>query len=215
LDWAHRIRLAIEITSGAVYLHDRHPQVLHRDIKSLNVLIDNTSLEAGHAKLCDFGLAKELLLSGGSSGGAARGTMLWMAPELFADDTRVPYSQASDVYGLAVVFVELCTHQTPFAGLGGVHQAPNWVLNQGRRPLGQRQLVDGGTWEAGKAWPHDIPALFREVVEAAWAQLPSDRLTALECLVRLRAAADGLHDEEEPFVGQTVDEVHGAVGQVG
>jgi serine/threonine protein kinase len=88
----HYFRDAAE---GLDYLHGRH--VLHRDIKPENIL-----LIQGHAKLADFGLAREQgsrLLS--TATGA--GTPLYMAPEVF----RGQVSSRSDQYSLAMAYAEL------------------------------------------------------------------------------------------------------------
>ena len=53
--------------------------VLHRDLKSLNVLLDG----AGHAKLADFGLSTLKTSSARTTAGGFKGTVLWSAPELF------------------------------------------------------------------------------------------------------------------------------------
>jgi serine/threonine protein kinase len=52
LPWSTRIKIAVDIASGLEYLHER--KIIHRDVKSLNVLLDNDY----NAKICDFGLSK-------------------------------------------------------------------------------------------------------------------------------------------------------------
>jgi hypothetical protein len=84
-----------DAAEGLDYLHGRH--VLHRDIKPENIL-----LIQGHAKLADFGLAREQgnrLLSTASGAG----TPLYMDPEVF----RGQVSSRSDQYSLAMAYAEL------------------------------------------------------------------------------------------------------------
>lgn len=51
LKWIDRVKLALEISRGMNYLHCFQPPIIHRDLKSLNILID----EAFRAKIADFG----------------------------------------------------------------------------------------------------------------------------------------------------------------
>ena len=109
IDWQRHIKLAAQIAAGVSYLHSK--KIVHRDLKSGNVLID----QRDGAKLCDFGLAKTKLTSSRSSMSVYdvgnKGTYLWMAPELFGKKAK--YTEGSDVFGMGMIFVELCTNQTP------------------------------------------------------------------------------------------------------
>lgn len=81
------------------YLHSLRPAIIHRDLKTLNVLIAFN----GAAKLCDFGLVKNTNI--------AAGTPAYMAPELFQNKT---YNKSVDVYSFAVFFWEMLCEQVPF-----------------------------------------------------------------------------------------------------
>ena len=103
------ISMVRDVCSGLRYLHSSTPPVLHGDIKSANVLV-NDSFDC---KLSDFGLSstKGRTLLSGSRGGAV-GTPFWMAPELL--DGK-PNSEASDVYGFGVLLWEVFSRSTPYA----------------------------------------------------------------------------------------------------
>ncbi|GFY86846.1 protein kinase superfamily protein [Actinidia rufa] len=65
LSWEERLQIALDISHGIEYLHDGAvPPVIHRDLKSANILLDRTM----RAKVADFGLSKEEAFDGHNSG---------------------------------------------------------------------------------------------------------------------------------------------------
>ena len=54
LSWARKLEIVLQTARGMAYLHTRSPPVLHRDLKSLNLLLD----KAGDVRITDFGMAK-------------------------------------------------------------------------------------------------------------------------------------------------------------
>lgn len=107
LTWAHeKMSLALDIANALVYLHSLMPVIIHRDLKSLNVLL-NAQLEA---KLSDFGLSRERSFDETMTSGV--GTMLWTAPEILRGDR---YTEKADIYSYGVVLSELDTCLPPYA----------------------------------------------------------------------------------------------------
>ncbi|XP_021896852.1 leucine-rich repeat receptor-like protein kinase PEPR2 isoform X2 [Carica papaya] len=108
LDWNTRYRIALGIAQGLSYLHyDCSPQIIHRDIKSNNVLLDS-ELEP---KIADFGTAKLVHDSDASSTKSSIiGTLGYMAPET-AYSTQL--TAKSDVYSYGVILLEILIRKLP------------------------------------------------------------------------------------------------------
>ncbi|GAB2299899.1 Proline-rich receptor-like protein kinase perk8 [Dionaea muscipula] len=111
MDWALRVKVAAGSARGIAYLHeDCHPRIIHRDIKSANILLDNNF----EAKVADFGLAKlaeELELDGNTHVSTrVMGTFGYMAPE-YASSGKL--TEKSDVFSFGVVLLELITGRKP------------------------------------------------------------------------------------------------------
>ncbi|XP_031109572.1 probable serine/threonine-protein kinase PIX13 [Ipomoea triloba] len=121
LSWDLRLKIAIGAARGLAFLHTSDKQVIYRDFKASNILLDANY----NAKISDFGLAK-MGPSGGHSHVTTRvmGTYGYAAPEYVA--TGHLYVK-SDVYGFGVVLLEMLT------GLRALDT---------RRPSGEHNLVD-------------------------------------------------------------------------
>ncbi|KAJ0962858.1 hypothetical protein J5N97_027980 [Dioscorea zingiberensis] len=107
MDWTKRVRIAVGSARGLAYLHeDCHPRIIHRDIKSANILLD----EAFEAQVADFGLAKLSNDTGTHVSTRVVGTFGYMAPE-YASSGKL--TDRSDVYSFGVVLLELITGRKP------------------------------------------------------------------------------------------------------
>ncbi|KAL4180031.1 hypothetical protein AMTRI_Chr13g123170 [Amborella trichopoda] len=116
LDWDRRYQIALGAAKGLEYLHHgcRRP-VVHRDVKSSNILID----EFFEARIADFGLAKVVQRVGSREvSRSVAGTLGYMAPE-YAYSSNV--SEKTDVYSFGVVLMELVTGKRPIQPEFGVH----------------------------------------------------------------------------------------------
>jgi tRNA A-37 threonylcarbamoyl transferase component Bud32 len=130
LDTQEAIAYAIEVARGLGVAHARN--MVHRDIKPQNVLID----EEGRAKLTDFGISRQLEQAGVTATGRVLGTTDYVAPEQAMGKGVDP---RSDVYSLGVVLYEMLVGQVPFRADSQVGVAMKHVNEelpdvQGRRP---------------------------------------------------------------------------------
>ncbi|GJN38630.1 hypothetical protein PR202_gb27690 [Eleusine coracana subsp. coracana] len=105
LDWPTRLAIAIDAVRGLSYMHHECVQpIVHRDIKSSNILLDPDF----QAKIADFGLARILVKQSSEpeSVSAIGGTFGYMAPEY---GHRRKVNEKVDVYSFGVVLLELTT----------------------------------------------------------------------------------------------------------
>ncbi|KAJ4775647.1 protein kinase family protein [Rhynchospora pubera] len=109
LDERRRLHMAFDVAKGMNYLHRRNPPIVHRDLKSPNLLVDRKYT----VKVCDFGLSR-LKASTYLSSKSLAGTPEWMAPEVLRDELS---NEKSDVYSFGVILWELMTLQQPWSNL--------------------------------------------------------------------------------------------------
>ncbi|XP_039140237.1 LRR receptor-like serine/threonine-protein kinase FEI 1 isoform X1 [Dioscorea cayenensis subsp. rotundata] len=107
LNWNARMKIALGSARGLAYLHhDCSPVIIHRDIKSSNILLDR-SLDP---HVSDFGLAKLLVDDDANVTTVVAGTFGYLAPEYLNDGHA---TEKSDVYSFGVLLLELVTGKRP------------------------------------------------------------------------------------------------------
>jgi len=125
LDWPRRCRIAHGAAKGLMYLHhDCTPAIIHRDIKSTNILLD----EDYEPKIADFGIARIAEDSSDSELSCFAGTHGYLAPEL-AYSLKV--TEKTDVYSFGVVLLELVTGRSPIdPGFGEGRDIVSWLAGK-------------------------------------------------------------------------------------
>ncbi|KAM0885232.1 hypothetical protein ACQ4PT_030468 [Festuca glaucescens] len=107
LEWSARVKISAGSARGIAYLHeDCHPRIIHRDIKSSNILVDNNF----EAQVADFGLARLAMDFATHVTTRVMGTFGYMAPE-YASSGKL--TEKSDVFSFGVVLLELITGRKP------------------------------------------------------------------------------------------------------
>ncbi|KAG0483878.1 hypothetical protein HPP92_011962 [Vanilla planifolia] len=134
MDWSTRLKIAIGSAKGISYLHeDCHPRIIHRDIKSANILLDFKF----EALVADFGLAK--LSSDNHTHVSTRvmGTFGYLAPE-YASSGKL--TEKSDVFSYGVMLLEIITGRRP---VDSSHTFMEDSLVDWARPVLSQALADG------------------------------------------------------------------------
>ncbi|KAI3923477.1 hypothetical protein MKW92_043965 [Papaver armeniacum] len=123
LDWQKRFLIALGAAQGLSYLHhDCKPRIVHRDIKSNNILL-NDKFEA---HVGDFGLAKVIDMPHSKSMSAVAGSYGYIAPE-YAYTMKV--TEKCDIYSYGVVLLELLTGKMPVQPLDDGGDLVTFVRN--------------------------------------------------------------------------------------
>eukprot|EP00898_Chlorokybus_atmophyticus_P002711 jgi/Chlat1/3440/Chrsp23S03757 len=149
LDDRKRMRMAYDVVKGMNYLHNCRPCIVHRDLKSPNLLVDKNWV----VKVCDFGLSRlkhHTFLSTRSNAG----TPEWMAPEVLRNE---PSDEKADVYSFGVILWELMTLEQPWRDMNAM-QVVGAVGFQHRR-LPMPDVVDPVVSDIIQRCWHSDPAM--------------------------------------------------------
>ncbi|KAG7968704.1 hypothetical protein I3843_08G167600 [Carya illinoinensis] len=152
IDEKRRIKMALDVASGMNCLHTSRPTIVHRDLKSPNLLVDKN----WNVKVCDFGLSRlkhHTFLSSKSTAG----TPEWMAPEVLRNENS---NEKCDVYSFGIILWELATLRLPWSGMNPM-QVVGAVGFQNRRldiPKEVDPVVARIIWECWQTDPNLRPS---------------------------------------------------------
>jgi len=144
LPWSRKLGMALDASDGMEYLHSQIPPVVHRDLKSLNLLV----AEDFTVKVADFGLSKA---TSGNSLNSKVGSLNWCAPEILLQSA--PYTKAGDVYSFGMVLWEIVTHEAPFANMHPLQIVRS--IDQGELPTIPNTCEENFTTLTRKCWSKD------------------------------------------------------------
>ncbi|KAJ4752496.1 Proline-rich receptor-like protein kinase PERK4 [Rhynchospora pubera] len=135
MDWPTRLKVALGSAKGLAYLHEEcHPRIVHRDVKSSNILLDYSF----ESKVGDFGLAKYISDDNTHVSTRVMGTVGYLAPE-YAMTGQL--TDKSDVFSFGVMLLELISGKRPVMRNDTLHTAQSLV--DWARPLMAQASVDG------------------------------------------------------------------------
>jgi serine/threonine protein kinase len=168
------------------YLHGCRPAVLHRDLKSPNLLVDRH----WRVKVGDFGLSRVTLSSVAIASVAGVHSPRWMAPEVLVDGA---HSKASDVFSFAEVLWELATLAVPWEAANQWQVMHAVADEKARCPL-----------PTAVTPPFPMLAGYLDLMGSAWAHEPRERPTFGALVQELQRLLDALVAAERPPAERSV-----------
>lgn len=158
-------RMSLQVSEGVAFLHSRVPPVIHRDLKSLNIILDRVY----NAKICDFGLTQSMekthiSLKDGNNGGSPR----YMAPECY--DSKGKITDKVDVWAVGCLLVEIFGGPLPYDDCSNIQQIIAKLLIEKQLPH----------------VPHYLPRGVRGICEDCFNFDVSQRAKSQDVLRRLR-----------------------------
>ena len=159
LNWDQKIELAMGVAKGIYYLHSFPVPVLHRDLKSLNILLDIYLVP----KLADFGWTR--MLAEKMTGSV--GTFQWMAPEVIKGNT---YTEKADIYSYGIILWEIAAREPPYKKMSATQVCVE-VRDKDLRPT----------------IPDDCPEPFANLIKKCWNRDPKKRPPFKEIIHELRS----------------------------
>jgi serine/threonine protein kinase/ABC-type branched-subunit amino acid transport system substrate-binding protein len=167
LSYEMKLHLATQAAQGMNFLHMSSPPIIHHDLKSHNILLD----DKWNARISDFGIAKlkeesRTVRSEGGAVGHSIGTIYWTAPEALDGQDA---TEKADCYSFGIVLWEVFHRQMPYRGRDPVSVAVDVVKNGLRPPISA-----------------DVPNEVQDIIRACWAQSPLDRPSFQDIMTSLR-----------------------------
>ena len=150
LNLINKLNLIYDISKAIYYLHSREPKILHRDLKSSNILLDNNL----NSKLCDFGLSKLIYNNISNYQTNSTSTLYWMSPEFLCDGI---FNEFSDIYSFAILIWEIMTRDT----------VPYKNVNQMDFILGNKEIIDNKRPETNLEIFNECPEI-KDLIEKMW-----------------------------------------------
>ena len=157
IDLYKKSKICLDICKGLLHLHEL--DIIHRDLKSLNILL-NKNL---NAKITDFGISKffqsnyenlKSKLENNYSNTTLSGSLPWKAPEVYENKTVFE----SDIYSLGIIFWEIIHEKIPFMDLQ-YDEIKEKIVNKK-----ERLSID-----------NSCPLLFKNLITKCWLHEPKER----------------------------------------
>eukprot|EP00741_Cyanophora_paradoxa_P015083 tig00020848_g14554.t1 len=154
------IKACSQVAKGLNYLHLSKPKIVHRDMKLMNILVD----EFGNAKVADFGLA--CVKPDASQLQEQVGTPVYMAPEVFKGKA---YDEKTDVYAFGICMWEMVSSDLPFIEWCTSYDTLKNAVIEGFRPQ----------------MPDNVDSGLSSLIQSCWAPDPRNRPSMSDVVKKL------------------------------
>ncbi|PIA40013.1 hypothetical protein AQUCO_02500022v1 [Aquilegia coerulea] len=168
IDWVSRYNIAVGVAQGLAYLHhDCNPPVIHRDVKSNNILLD----ENLDARIADFGIAR-MMMHKNETVTMVAGSFGYIAPEY---GYTLKVDEKSDIYSYGVVLLELLSGKRPVdPEFGESINIVEWVCEKIRNNIALEESLDPSVGAQCKHIQEEMLLVLR-IALLCTAKLPKDR----------------------------------------
>ena len=169
-----KVRIALDIAKAMRYLHSHRPPVVHRDLKSPNIVLASFDpLSPTVCKVIDFGSSQMLT---GTTTGRVVTNPVWLAPEIMENR---PYSGKVDVYSYGVILYEVFAELEYYGNLSYMFQVEEMVLR------GERPKI-----------PSRVAPEYANIIKMCWSQEAFDRPSFIQIVEMWRDVIDILPELE-------------------
>jgi serine/threonine-protein kinase CTR1 len=191
LSLKERLDVLVQAAIGMQYLHGCEPPIVHRDLKTLNLLIHSTiyyneahqKIEKRVIKVCDFGLARNQKSTAGiSTQHKDMGTPAYQSPEQWRDDDEERLTAKTDCYSFGGIILEVLTDKIP------------WHEEKSKYAIYQHVVVERRSPPIPPT-SFQIPKPLIDLIRWCHAYEPRDRPSFPEILRVLRDVDDSLPPE--------------------
>lgn len=182
LNWPRRLDIALRVAEGMACLHVQH--VLHRDLKSPNVLLTARM----DVKVADFGFSRfteDCASACASINGPTN--LRWLPPEVLdeGEDGKTRWTPAADIYGYGVILWELLTLELPYSDMDNIKLMVRCRSAEGLQlPIPAPDKVPGGTFSGLE----DFLALMRSCLAKKPKERPESFKVIIDRLKQIRMA---------------------------
>eukprot|EP01114_Cavostelium_apophysatum_P015009 TRINITY_DN4008_c0_g1_i4.p1 TRINITY_DN4008_c0_g1~~TRINITY_DN4008_c0_g1_i4.p1 ORF type:complete len:1425 (+),score=391.51 TRINITY_DN4008_c0_g1_i4:717-4991(+) len=179
IDWNVRLKIARDIAAGLNYMHECQMPMIHRDVKSPNILMVSTDVNSpAMAKVADFGLTTPLFIPEFRTRFVDQ--PMWLAPEIMSGSL---YAEKADVYAFGIILWELVARSRPFDEF----PFANWGA----------QLEDSIVAGTRPTIPSNCHPLYKKLISDCWHTNPRHRPPFRTILQILQTIAENIAEFDE------------------